>query len=238
VLSEDPWDAGSLYTSLSDGSASGSNILSNGYLCDDINGRVVVVHGEGGVRIACAVISDDIPADNCFSLFSDEEKEDEQDENEDTPFVDNGPDDDDKFNEDSPFYNGPDEDDEFNNTPVDPTMSPITKQKAPDHDDDYYAHNQDHDDILRMKTRIPRNLPCPKECFNHPSQHLPTPTHKLQKKKPLPLKTRPLTLSITKKRNWIKKVRGPFITVIDPENNFVRFNMRQSFISITYTFLR
>jgi len=90
VLSEDPWDAGSLYTSLSDGSASGSNILSNGYLCDDINGRVVVVHGEGGVRIACGVISDDIPVDNCFSPLSDEDKEDEQDENDDTPFVDNG----------------------------------------------------------------------------------------------------------------------------------------------------
>merc|ERR1719491_2351123 len=66
VFDEDPWNADTVYASSSDGSASGSLILSNGYTYDDNNGHTVVVHGAGGVRIACGVISD-APAANCFS---------------------------------------------------------------------------------------------------------------------------------------------------------------------------
>merc|ERR1719491_502045 len=69
VFPEDPWNADTVYTSSSDGSASGSLILSNGYTYDENNGHTVVVHDAGGVRIACGVISD-IPAANCFSPLS------------------------------------------------------------------------------------------------------------------------------------------------------------------------
>merc|ERR1712238_586000 len=69
LFSEDPWNQGSLYNSLPDGTASGINILSNGFSYDDINGRAIVVHTQDGSRVGCGVISD-VPASNCFSPLS------------------------------------------------------------------------------------------------------------------------------------------------------------------------
>jgi len=60
TVTNDPWTAIS-YTSLPDGTTSGTAAVTTGALASNIEGRAFIVHGFDGGRIACAILQRVVP---------------------------------------------------------------------------------------------------------------------------------------------------------------------------------
>ena len=59
TVTTDPWTS-IVYTSDANGKSTGSVSVNTGALSSEVKGRAMIIHGHGGGRIACAILSDGV----------------------------------------------------------------------------------------------------------------------------------------------------------------------------------